>query len=93
MKFTDGFWGLRPGVRALYASAAYDVVSDEASLTVIAPGKVVRHRGDVLNNGTLTVRLDSPMAGVIGVHVEHFAGARRAPGFEFSSTRERRGAG
>jgi len=83
MKFTDGFWGLRPGVRALYASAAYDVVSDEASLTVIAPGKVVRHRGDVLNNGTLTVRLDSPMAGVIGVHVEHFAGARRAPGFEF----------
>ncbi len=83
MKFTDGFWGLRPGVRALYAREAHDIVTGEGTLSVIAPSKLVRHRGATLNNATLTVRLDSPMAGVIGVHIEHFAGARRAPGFEF----------
>ena len=25
MKFTDGFWQLRPGVTALYAQEAYDI--------------------------------------------------------------------
>jgi alpha-D-xyloside xylohydrolase len=82
MKFTDGFWGLRPGVKALYAREAYDIAADDESLTVTGPSKAVRHRGDVLNHGMLTVRIDSPMAGVIGVHVEHFAGARPGPGFE-----------
>ncbi|GAB3397637.1 alpha-xylosidase [Humibacter soli] len=82
MRFTDGFWQLRPGVHALYAQEAYDVEPQGDSLVVTAPSKVVRSRGDVLNHGALTVRLDSPMEGVIGVHVEHYAGARAERGFE-----------
>ncbi len=82
MKFTDGFWQLRPGVHALYAQQAYDVESCGESLVITAPSRVVRARGDVLNHGVLTVRLDAPMEGVIGVHVEHFAGARGERGFE-----------
>ncbi|WP_308465923.1 alpha-xylosidase [Rathayibacter soli] len=82
MKFTDGFWQLRPGVRASYASEAYDLDSDGESLTLTAPTVVVRSRGDVLNHASLTVTIDSPMDGVIGVHVEHFAGSRRQTGFE-----------
>ncbi|MGN6127431.1 MAG: alpha-xylosidase, partial [Humibacter sp.] len=82
MRFTDGFWQLRPGVHALYAQEAYDIEPEGDSLVVTAPSKVVRSRGDVLNHGALTVRLDSPMEGVIGVHVEHYAGARAERGFE-----------
>lgn len=88
MKFTDGFWQLRPSVRALYAQEAYDIEQGDGSITVTAPSKAVHRRGDVLNHGALTVTLDSPMAGVIGVHVEHFAGARTEYGFELVGREE-----
>ena len=49
MKFTDGFWQLRPGVSALYAQEAYDVwetdaTADGAGLVITAPTAVIfRH--------------------------------------------------
>jgi alpha-D-xyloside xylohydrolase len=82
VRFTDGFWQLRPGVHAMYAQQAYDIEAGDRTLTVTAPTRAVRSRGDTLNHGTLTVRLDSPMPGVVGVHVEHFTGGRRETGFD-----------
>jgi len=82
VKFTDGFWQLRPGVTALYAQEAYDVVPGEGRLTVTAPTKVIERRGDTLNRPTLTVTLSSPLPGVIGVRVEHFQGTEGAFGFD-----------
>ncbi|CAN5298469.1 alpha-xylosidase [soil metagenome] len=76
MKFTDGYWALRPGVEALYAQEAYDIVDDGGRLVVTAPTKVIATRGDTLNRPTLTVTLHAPLPGVIGVTVEHFSGAR-----------------
>ncbi|MCT7013812.1 hypothetical protein M1707_22805, partial [Salmonella enterica subsp. enterica serovar Saintpaul] len=62
MKFTDGFWQMRPGVAALYAQEAYEIDRredgvDGEALTVLAPTKVIERRGDVLNRPTLTVSL------------------------------------
>ncbi|MGV8882657.1 MAG: alpha-xylosidase [Rhodoglobus sp.] len=74
MKFTDGFWQLRPGVDALYAQEAFDIWPGENSITVTAPTKVIDKRGDTLNRPTLTVTLSSPLPGIIGVRVEHFQG-------------------
>lgn len=82
MRFTDGFWALRPGVTAVRAAEAYDLDAVADALVVTAPGHVVRHRGDTLNRGALTVRIDSPMPGVIGVHVVHFAGTHAHAGVE-----------
>ena len=82
MKFTDGFWQLRPGVEALYAQEAYDIWPLEHAITITAPTKVIERRGDVLNRPTLTVTLTSPLPGVIGVRVEHFQGARPKSGFD-----------
>ncbi|WP_423920190.1 alpha-xylosidase [Frigoribacterium sp. 2-23] len=84
MKFTDGFWQTRPGVTSLYAAEAYDVDAgtDARSLVVTAPTTVIAKRGDVLNRPTLTVTLSSPMEGVIGVEVTHFAGGRDEIGFD-----------
>jgi alpha-D-xyloside xylohydrolase len=78
MKFTDGFWQTRPGVQSLFAQEAHDVEAsaDGRSLVVTAPTKVIASRGDTLNRPTLTVTLRSPMEGVIGVTVQHFAGGR-----------------
>jgi alpha-D-xyloside xylohydrolase len=82
MKFTHGFWQLRPGVTALYAQEAYDVDAAGDSLVITAPTKVIAARGDTLNRATMTVTLNSPLEGVIGVRAQHFIGATEPVGFE-----------
>ena len=82
MRFSDGFWHLRPGVTAHYAQEAYDLDERNGSLVVTAPTKVIRSRGDVLNLPTLTVTLTSPLPGIIGVRIEHFQGAASPRGFD-----------
>ncbi len=83
MKFTDGNWMMRAGVRVLHPAQAYDVETTERSLTVHAPTQRVRHRGDTLQGPLLTLRLSSPMPDVIRVRLTHFAGGPgRGPHFE-----------
>ncbi|CDJ99270.1 putative alpha-glucosidase [Microbacterium sp. C448] len=87
MKFTDGFWQLRPGVTALYAQEAYDIwqvtdTADGAGLQITAPTAVIAKRGDVLNRATLTATLSSPLEGVVRVRIAHHEGGRREAGFE-----------
>ena len=83
MKFTDGNWMMRPGVTAHYAAEAYEVRDEGDALTILAPCRPIRSRGDTLQGPALTVRLDSPMPGVVRVKVEHFQG-RRDPGPHFA---------
>ncbi|MGZ4474991.1 MAG: alpha-xylosidase [Nocardioides sp.] len=82
MKFTDGFWQLRPDTTVLYAQEAYDIEARDGALVVTAPTRVIAGRGDTLNRATFTVTLTSPLPGVIGVRIEHFRGARRPLGFD-----------
>jgi alpha-D-xyloside xylohydrolase len=86
MKFTDGFWQVRPGVTPVYAAEAYDIdarqTPDGDRLVVTAPTKVIASRGDTLNRPTLTVSLSSPMAGVVTVRVEHHRGRRPGSSFD-----------
>jgi len=82
MKFTDGFWQVRPGVTPLYAQEAYDIEAVGDSIVVTAPTKRIESRGMTLNTPVLTVELSSPLPGVIGVRASHFAGTRGAGGFD-----------
>ncbi len=85
MKFTDGYWHIRPGVTPHYAVQVHEVETDAAgrTLTVYAATKPLRGRGDTLNLPLLTVRFSSPMANVIRVQVVHHKGGRpRGPAFE-----------
>lgn len=86
MKFTDGFWQLRPGVTALYAQEAYDIETTDATadgpgLVVTAPTSVIAKRGDTLNRPVLTVTLSSPLEGVVRVHISHHRGRAWHGGF------------
>ena len=83
MKFTDGFWQVRPGVETLYAQEAFDITSTDTEVKVLAPTRVIAGRGDVLNRPTFTVTLSSPLPGVIKVRAVHFDGASGDPGFDF----------
>lgn len=86
MKFTDGFWQLRPGVTALYAQEAYDVWETDATpdgpgLLVTAPTGVIAKRGDTLNRPVLSVTLSSPLEGVVRVRIAHHEGGAWHGGF------------
>jgi alpha-D-xyloside xylohydrolase len=82
MKFTDGFWRVRPGVDARYAHEAYDIAAEDGALVVHAPTKVIERRGDILNRTLLTVTVSSPLEGVIGVRIDHHQGTPSDPGFD-----------
>lgn len=86
MKFTDGFWQMRPGMAPHFAAQAYDIESDGQSLTVFAPTRVIKHRGDTLNTPMLTVRYSAPLEGVIRVQVTHHQGQKtHQPQFTLSN--------
>ncbi|GAA3762332.1 alpha-xylosidase [Salinactinospora qingdaonensis] len=89
MKFTDGYWLLRPGVRAQYAQQAHSVERIPATsetgeqLVIEAPTKVIAHRGDTLNRTLLTVTLSSPAEGVIRVRAQRHRDRTAGPhGFD-----------
>ncbi|MEV1025990.1 alpha-xylosidase [Streptomyces sp. NPDC050264] len=87
MKFTDGFWLMRDGVQASYATEVRDVRTGDGRFTAYASVKRVERRGDTLNSPLLTTECFSPADGVIGVRMTHLAGARRAgPHFELTGT-------
>ncbi|GAB3836056.1 alpha-glucosidase (family GH31 glycosyl hydrolase) [Kribbella italica] len=74
MKFTDGYWQLRPGLTRLRPAAVESVEATERSLVVYAPAKQIAGRGDTLNQPLFTVTLSSPAPDVIGVTIEHHSG-------------------
>jgi alpha-D-xyloside xylohydrolase len=93
VKFTDGFWQLRPGVDALYAQEAYDIwptesPADGEAVVVTAPTAVIAKRGDTLNRPMLTVTLSSPLEGVVRVRVAHHEGGEWHGGFELTGAVE-----
>jgi alpha-D-xyloside xylohydrolase len=88
MKFTDGFWQMRPGVTAQYAQEAYDIMPDGDTLRIYAPTKVIATRGDTLNRALLSVTLSSPLDGVIRVRIEHHKGGRPSAGFDLVGATE-----
>ncbi|MFC8537709.1 alpha-xylosidase [Streptomyces sp. NPDC057249] len=84
MKFTDGFWLMREGVRASYATEIRDLRVGADRFTAYAAVKPVAARGDTLNTPLITVDCFSPAEGIIGVRTTHHAGkARRGPDFAF----------
>ena len=83
MKFTDGYWHMRPEVTPHYAVQAHEIEIADAALTAYAATKPQQGRGDTLNLPLLTVRFSAPMANVIRVQVVHHkGGGDRGPAFE-----------
>lgn len=92
MKFTDGFWQIRPGVEPIYAREVHDIWPDgDHRLQVFATNGVISKRGDILNRPLITVRLWSPLPDVIGVRIEHHSGGPRPLGFDLVGAHDDQG--
>ncbi|RLP89874.1 alpha-xylosidase [Micromonospora sp. CV4] len=89
MKFTDGYWQLRPGVTVLRPGTVESVEPDERGFTVFAPAGQINGRGDTLNRPVVTVRFFSPAPGVVGVTIGHHSGGLpREPHFGLRTDEE-----
>ena len=86
MKFTDGLWQLREGVRAIHPMVAHDVEATADSVTIVAPVRVPEGRADMHDVASVTLELSSPAGDVIRVRATHHAGAvHRGPEFALES--------
>ncbi|MFD7658326.1 alpha-xylosidase [Actinosynnema sp. NPDC059797] len=74
MKFTDGYWLLRPGVEGAYPVQVHDVTAGDGEVVVHAPTSPIRHRGDTLKGPLVTLGLTAPAPDVVGVSITHFSG-------------------
>ncbi|KAF5387077.1 hypothetical protein D9615_001804 [Tricholomella constricta] len=73
MKFNDGFWLLKNGVKPFYGLQVVQATSDDNGYNLQVSTRPIRHRGDTLGGPVLSVRVHSPTQGVIGVKIDHFA--------------------
>ncbi|MHC1786486.1 MAG: alpha-xylosidase [Christensenellales bacterium] len=85
MKFTDGYWVIKPEYDLHFATESYRALTTDDALSVLCPTVPILHRGDTLNSATLTVTFTAPLQNVIRVCIKHFAGVvPRGPRFELS---------
>ncbi len=74
MKFTDGYWLIKPEYKPNYPMCAYEAEPFENGVRIFCPFREQEGRGSTIDCGLLTVELTSPRSGVIRVNVYHFMG-------------------
>ncbi|KAI0693713.1 alpha-glucosidase [Cytidiella melzeri] len=74
MRFNDGFWILKNGVKPYWGLQVVQALPDEngTGYNLQVSTKPIRHRGDTLAGPVLSLKVHSPTEGVIGVKIDHF---------------------
>ncbi|KAL4754479.1 hypothetical protein BDW72DRAFT_127854 [Aspergillus terricola var. indicus] len=86
MKFTEGMWLLREGIRIDWMSNVERLNVDKDTVNLLL-NKYQRHRGDTLNSPTVSARVTSPLEGIIGVKLVHWAGGLdNGPHYELNTS-------
>ncbi|CBF79518.1 hypothetical protein AN7505.2 [Aspergillus nidulans FGSC A4] len=86
MKFTEGMWLLREGIRIDWMSNVERLNVDKDTVNLLL-NKFQRHRGDTLNSSTVSARVTSPLEGIIGVKLVHWAGGLdNGPHYELNTS-------
>ncbi|ADQ45494.1 glycoside hydrolase family 31 [Caldicellulosiruptor kronotskyensis 2002] len=84
MKFTDGFWRVKDGIRLYHPAHVYDYEISKDSTTIIAPAQFITNRGQTLQGPVFTIRFSSPFEDVIRVQIWHYKGQKdKKTYFEF----------
>lgn len=82
MKFTEGYWLIKDGLTINYPRECRDFRVEEAALEIFAPYKVIETRGDTLNLGMTTIRLEAPQENIIKVKLIHHDLDSVSPAFQ-----------
>lgn len=85
MKFTDGFWVVKPGISLYNCQQVQDSRWIGDSFVVYCSHQPIHHRGQTLNAPLLTLTFTAPREGIIALKLEHFQGSRlKAPAFDLN---------
>ena len=88
MKFTNGYWMLRPGVTAHPCTEVRDVEISETSCTMYVPAWKVLNRGMTLAGPLLTLRFSSPVEGILHLEMCHYQGvSNKGPSYPIYDTK------
>ncbi|AQY52211.1 alpha-glucosidase [Listeria weihenstephanensis] len=77
MKFTDGIWLVKEGFEIQNPKEVFDYQLKADTVTVYAPFKKIKSRGDTLNLGLMTTEISSPREDVFTVRLKHHDGGNR----------------
>ena len=77
MRFTQGYWVIRQDYVMSYATQTVRVIKNDKELHIISACRPIRHRGDILDGGSLDIAFTAPRKNIIRVQVTHFAGTPR----------------
>ena len=85
MKFSNGCWLFKEGVSCFSPSEVCYTTVKDTEVTLCAPTHPIKERGDTLGGVNLTIRITSPMPGVIRVQTFHHMGTvNKTPSFELN---------
>ncbi len=87
MKFTNGYWMLKPEFDFGFAVEYYRSKITKDRVEILCPGASIRERGDTLSGPVLTVAFSAPMENVLRVNIRHFTGVQEQ-GPEYELTEE-----
>jgi Alpha-glucosidases, family 31 of glycosyl hydrolases len=83
MKFTDGFWVVKPEFTANYVQDIYTAKEENDTLYLYAPYKRIQNRGNTLNVGLMTIAASTPMEDVLRIKLTAHGGKyKKEPEFE-----------
>lgn len=83
MKFTNGYWLLKDGVKKTSPIQMIDYKIEDRAIVIYASGKEITDRGQTLNDPMLTFYLSSPLPNIIRVQGYHHIGwIDKGPSFE-----------
>ncbi|MCL2203916.1 MAG: alpha-xylosidase [Defluviitaleaceae bacterium] len=85
MKFTDGYWLMRPGNTAFSCTDIRDVRIEEKRVTLFVTPWKVYNRGQTLDGPLFTLYITAPGEGVLHIDAHHHMGGREmGPCFDLS---------
>lgn len=75
MKFLNGYWLTKEGFRINSLVEIVDKKIEHKKVTLYVVPKNIRHRGDTLDGGMVTIKISIPMENTFKITMDHFKGA------------------
>ncbi len=87
MKFTNGCWLKKDGVKGYSPAQIYEKsVCDDGTLRLYAPTSYIYNRGCMMDGVCFTIRVSTPGKGIFGIELVHYEGvSTKYPQFELET--------
>ena len=87
MKFSNGYWLMREGVRQFPCTDVRDVHISNSSVTMYVAPQKMNNRGQTLGGPLLTLKFTAPQEGILNLEMVHYDGANNpGPNYDYANS-------